>query len=584
MTWGSALEQKGYELADLARTKPQEALRGTLDLLENDWVLDYEGYDEWLLTAGECLERMSQHAAAALTWLGREDLEGTLNRLSETAAPRERAALLERAGKVEAAARLCGRMGCWARAAVVYETAGRLDQAEVAWQEAIAAYPADVDPVGHTYAQLGLAQLLYKQDDPKAQEPLTAGLIGLARLAVAAEDDRDLAKAQQRYRTLATIGSHTGQLEDLLEGAVNLARLLVETGDIQGALEVRVGAAKACREVGAAQAAATLWHEASALAARTSPLAEQALRFLEAQAWDDAADHIVDSDLLESLAENALLARIDALMRNDDLAAVRDTFGKLADLDLPEEQCLRYAKLAKRYARAGQNIEPPDLRWLQRFRLVKTYDRWCAELIEREYGEDIRAALLMLTVKADSILGRRRALRGLLRMFLGKEDRVESTINAVVLLAAAINQPIPRKAILKLLHDPSPQVREVVVATLGPISRREATVGLVEALRDSDAGVVETAHEALLDNPRSEAVPMLLKAARAGSVEEARMAVELLGALGDDPAALDALFELSRAEMSASAQAAVAFESNCPGHLRVVYRLREEHAGADGRG
>lgn len=580
----SAIEQlqiEGRKAAELAKEDPRGALAATLSLLEHDWLLDYEGYDEWLMTAGTCLERLGEPAAAALCWLGREDLSGTLSRLPIEVAAKERAVVLERAGRDEEAARLFGRLGCWARAARVYEKAGRFEEALDAWVEAIAAAPEDADPVGWTFGHLGLAQLLHEDDDAdSAREPLRIGLIGLARLAVDAEEAGDLWIAAERYRVLATIGAHTHQLEHLLEGAVHLARLLEAEGDALGALEARLGAARACERAKAPQAAATFWQEAAELSEAHWPLLTSRLWRYVAEAWDQAADHLLSAGLMPELAENALLARIDALNKMGDDPAIAASFRRLSALDLSERDKARYVRLAVESDRAARRASEASERPLDlRFRLAGDDDLWAAELLRRELGHDLRAALMDLTVWARSPIGRRRALRCLLRTFLDDEaQRQEGALSGVRLLARNVNRVLAQQALVHLAGEAATEVRVAALEALAPVTRSDVTRLLVDSLRTLNEAVAQAAYWALSVRPRKDAVGLLVRAARSGNSRESEMAVDLIGALGADATALDALFDLSHEPGAVGVAAKARFEAICPERLRAVFTLRDRHA------
>lgn len=560
------LQRSAERLASMGYADPGDKLRGALDLLSNDWVLDYQGYDDWLRSAGEALERLQIPVGVAFTYLARGDRGRALEHLSASEAPVARAFVVEGRDPAEAAS-LYLQQGCFARAAQAWERARAPERAIEAWRRALDAYPA-TDPGRHALAHLGLGHALLLAEREGARQAIDEGLMWLARDAVEAETAGDLPGAIDRYQTMAEVGDATQQVEHVLEGAVNEARLHEAQGDRDGAFLARAFAAAACESAGEHRAAAALYQEAARAAEGARPSHVDACWARAADAWWAAAARI--DALSPALAENALLARLDALNRCDAGAgALAETYEALAALGLSPATRDRYAQLAK-------SLDPSAFERGQRARpplpaRESSGRHWAAALFDHELGTSPLYALLECTARADSIIARRRATRALLALLAFPGDPDCHALAAVTLgpnVAVASTEPV----LLSYATHASADVRAAAVRGLSTRRGTRVANALVHALTDADFGVQMAAGESLGATGRGEAIGPAVRRAIEGPRSAALAVVGWLGAWTDD-AALDPLFRIAQRATDEDVRAAAAsrFERRCPVERRDLY-------------
>lgn len=548
------LQARGRRASDARLSDPRLALTYVLPLLAETWVLDYDGYDDWLMTAGDAFADLNMRAERGFTRFARQDLKGAL--ADQPPHALSAAFLHEANGSATAAAEIYRRRGKWALAAYAFEAAG--EDATSAWESAIAAYPADVDPIGNGLAWLGLAQWLLPRDERRAHAAIRPGLMGLARLAVQAEEVGDLESAARHYALMAEAGHAMGSTEHLLEGAVNAARVLTDLTDLQSAMQTHLSTATRCVEAAEPHAAALSFQDAARLAdthdRQRAPIYWQAA----AECWGAAAECI--DHLPPGFAENALLARVDALNRIGAGERVRATLAQLEMLPLRPDRTAHYAQLRAQLG-AGTDAPPPPMVGTVR---PAQAARFAGELAARELGDDLRSALLEQSVHAPSPALRRDAMAALLSV---SWDIAAGQPRAANVLAQGEGE-VAWVALTALLASPDPRVRNAGLAPLADRTERRVVHALLAALKDDATRA--TAHAALLHRPRPLGVGLLAGAARRPG-RAAASAVEALATLGDR--ALDPLWQVAQARRDAVGLAARAhFDALCPPELRGAWQ------------
>jgi hypothetical protein len=562
------------------RTDPEMALTLVLPLLEETWVLEHEGYDEWLLIAGEALTRLDRPAEAAWTYLYRGYTDRPLELLRGEAVALDRALVLERMGRTEEAAQLYQRLGWWARAARALSaprSSAAPGRVREAWEAAVAAYPEDVDLVGSVYARLGLAQTLIEAGDPEAAD-LDGALVGLSRLAVDAEEAGRLREATVAYRTLEAVGRARGEVEHILEGVVNRARLADDRGDALEALGHRLRGARRCIELGAVQAAAELLQEAAEDAGGRLVTLAMWCWDAAARCWADCASGYQAARLPAGFVENALLARIDALSRVPGAAsitAIATTFEHLSTLPLADARQARYRAAAERQRLAARTAQadPPMLRGPDRTLTDDdAVESWGSPLADRELG---RAPLQV--VKTLLLDGRwpgeqRRALHTII------SARGESTADPAVarpvvqLLAGLPERASARAALRRLAEHPRLGVRTDVAMALWTRTDAEAADVLLRLAADRSDSVARTAGRALAETARPRALGALAEAARTGPSAIAGPAIGGLESIGGEAAA-EALFRAGQRtdDPEVALRARAAFDEVCDPAWRALF-------------
>lgn len=547
------LQGVGRRIADdLPRLGAARALSEALPLLAETWVLDYDGYDDWLMTVGDAFTALGDASARGFTRFARGDLQGAIADQDENSLAA--AFLLEAAGKAEAAARIYQRRGRWALAAYALEAA-RLDAAP-AWEAAIAAYPEDVEPVAHGLAWLGLAEWCLLRDPARARRALQPGLLGLARFAVEAEEADDLEAAARRYALMADVGIALGAVEHLLEGALNAARVLEATGDPLAALATHHATAAQCVELGEPHAAALAFQDAARLAEAHRRSAAPSFWQAAADCWLAAAEQI--THLPVGFAENALLARVEALNQIGAGASARETLRMLERLPLAADRSSHYAILASRLgagvdAPAPPPVGPPPQGDRRRF----------ADLLAaRELGDDLEAALLDQSVHAPSPALRRDAMAALLNCRW--KDALGPQLAARVLAHAT--GEVGWTALERLMSGPDAAAKGAALAILAGRPARRATALILGALVDPHTR--EAAGAALLSRARPAALGLLARAARRGGAT-GEIAIRALGQIGER--ALDALWQLATGGDAVGQRARAEFERLCPPERRRAY-------------
>ena len=255
---------------------------------------------------------------------------------------------------------------------------------------------------------------------------------------------------------------------------------------------------KLALERGELHAAATLYQEAAAFAARAGLPYDRHYQHKSALTWMRCADKFVETGVPVQMTENALLAAASQHSAVGDYPAVRECFERLAGLELPDRAKKRFATIAQRYK--GLAAPPVELPGLPDYlKQQHAYaDIWFVDLLEWEMDGDPFAV-------AASIVGdlrypngiRRRALVVLLTLAdaqarkRGRRDR-DARRTSPSCSASCSRTPRCRRS-RSCSRAADPVIRRAAVRALRFLYFKRSFVIVRKALADPDAQVREAA-------------------------------------------------------------------------------------------
>jgi tetratricopeptide (TPR) repeat protein len=430
--------------------------------------------------------------------------------------------MLAWADRAEDAAR---KQALYASAADEYEAAGLVAQAAIARERGGDLYRARalwsrlaqlLTGSGGDFYAAGLARFNL------ARTSLRTGEAGAAREAVVAAVHL-LEEAADRYETvgqrerafdcyqvLIAIGRESGEFEHVLEGYVNVIRILREDHLRYYALQSYEEALAAAEKQKEVSAAATLAREMSAYA-RKEGLAAVAnfATFAQARLWQEVADASIARGSPPSIAENALLAAVISLGEVGQYGRVGHVYDKLAALDIDQARRKHYGTARKRYVEAADaRIDSQPLPAHLRHE-VGFPDVWHVDLVEWEQRGSASEATgdVILDPTAWAEVTRRRALLARLTALTietqeaaapmqGSHAQLYVTLAEQLALVElyTILSPLER-----LFRRPEMQVRVAVVRALSRFLYKRTFITLRDALGDSDPMVVAESAKAIED-------------------------------------------------------------------------------------
>ncbi|MEM9696874.1 MAG: HEAT repeat domain-containing protein, partial [Myxococcota bacterium] len=285
------------------------------------------------------------------------------------------------------AAKLYEEAGMVAHAAVCRELGGGYRAARALWSRlADTLMQGESDPYPTGLARFNIARCSALLDDPREARSATVGAVHL--LEEAADRYERIGQRERAfdcYQVLIAVGKQSGEFEHVLEGYVNVVRILREDNLRYYALqsyESAISDADVAREYAAG---ATLAQEMAQYAQLEGMnyLANYAID-QQARMWRSVARSVSDRNGPVEMAENAVLAAIVALAKQEQFAAVGELYTLLSSFELDEARREHYARAATRYV--GVNNEavesgplPAHLRQDEPFPEV-----WHVDLIEWE--------------------------------------------------------------------------------------------------------------------------------------------------------------------------------------------------------
>jgi len=507
-----------------------DAERHYRDLIGQTHVINYE-YDDWLRRLGEIYRHLGRAREAAFVYLylhyfdmARTQLVGEARGASGSSAPaasQDTGALRARLAEIEKkwsdAAQLYQQAKLPVHAAVAFERAKQYPEATAAWKSllhhpglASRAYEAALvhfnyglaavrlDPAAGTGSGSGSgAGAASGSGANEARRALIESQRKLEQVADDFEQVGELERAFDCFQILLKLGKESAQFENLAEGYVNCIRVLRDDNLKFYVLQYYEDFIKLALERGELHAAATLYQEAAAFAARAGLPYDRHYQHKSAMTWMRCADKFVETGVPVQMIENALLAAASQHSAVGDYPAVRECFDKLAGLELPERAKKRFQTIAQRYR--GLAAPPVELPGLPDYlKQQHAYaDIWFVDLLEWEMDGDPYSV-------ATSIVGdlrypngiRRRALVVLLTLADAQTRKAAGETETLVHVAELLGELQSYAALSpleKLFASGDAVIRRAAVRALRFLYFKRSFVIVRKALIDPDAQVREAA-------------------------------------------------------------------------------------------
>lgn len=475
-----------------------EAERHYRELIGQTHVINYE-YDDWLRRLGEIYRHLGRSREAAFVYLYLHYFDMARGQLAADEHVALRARLAEIEKKWSEAAELYQQAKLPVHAAVAFEKAKQIPEAAAAWKSllhapGLAHRPYEAALVHFDY---GLAAVRLDANSTEARRALIESQRKLEQVADDFEQVGELERAFDCFQILLKLGKESAQFENLAEGYVNCIRVLRDDNLKFYVLQYYEDFVKLALERGELHAAATLYQEAAAFAARAGLPYDRHYQHKSALTWVRCAEKFVETGVPVQMVENALLAAASQHSAVGDYPAVRECFERLAGLELPERARKRFAAIAQRYkgiaAPPGEHPGLPD--YLKQQHAYA--DIWFVDLLEWEMDGDPFAV-------AASIVGdlrypngiRRRALVVLLIMADAQARNAVGETETLVEVAEKLGELQSYAALSpleKLFASPEPAVRRAAVRALRFLFFKRSFVIVRKALSDPDPQVREAA-------------------------------------------------------------------------------------------
>ncbi len=417
------------------------------------------------------------------------------------------------------------KQSLYANAADEYESAGLVAQAAIARERGGDLYRARalwsrlaqlLTGSGGDYYAAGLARFNLARTSLRTGEPAAAreAVVASVHLLEEAADRYETVGQRERafdcYQVLIAIGRESGEFEHVLEGYVNVIRILREDHLRYYALQSYEEALSAAEKQKEVSAAATLAREMSAYA-RKEGLAAVAnfATMAQARLWQEVAEAALRRGSPPSIAENALLASVIALGDLGQYGRVGLVYDKLSALDLDPARRKHYATARKRYveaadARIDSQALPAHLR-----HEVGFPDVWHVDLVEWEQRGSASEAAgdVILDPTAWAEVTRRRALLArLTALVVEAQEQVDPMRGANVQLYVTLAEQLALVELYtilspleRLFRKPDAMVRVAVVRALSRFLYKRTFITLRDALGDSEATVVQESAKAIED-------------------------------------------------------------------------------------
>lgn len=453
------------------------------------------------------------------------DRARTLLAWADRAQDRERAKAIyaKAADEYEAA-------GLVAQAAIARERGGDFARARALWSRlaqlltasgARAAEPGEgrqdgaggADYYAAGLARFNLARTSQRTGDAAAaRQAVVASVHMLEQAADRYETIGQRERAFDCYQVLIAIGRESQEFEHVLEGYVNVIRILREDHLRYCALQSYEEVVQAAEKQGEASAAATLAREMGAYARKEGlPAVANFATLTQARLWHDVAVAAQGRSAPTEIAENALLAAVIAYGEAGQYQKVGAVYQTLSQLPLEAARCTHYARARGRYTEA-QDLPidagplPAHLRQEVGFPEV-----WHVDLVEWEQRGSASQACgdVVLDPSQWSDVTRRRAMLARLTA-LGLEAEESSGEaprgTALTDLYVALSEQlalVDLYAILSPLEHmfrrPEQSVRLAVVKALARFPYKRTFITLRDALSDAESIVVHEASKSLED-------------------------------------------------------------------------------------
>ncbi|HRI71118.1 MAG TPA: HEAT repeat domain-containing protein [Polyangium sp.] len=461
--------------------------RGALTL---DWYAGNDRGQKDLVTRVPPIDR----ARTLLAWADRAEEPG-----------RKQALYANAADEYEAA-------GLVAQAAIARERGGDLYRARALWSRLAQLLTGS----GGDFYAAGLARFNLARTSLRTGEPAAAreAVVSSVHLLEEAADRYETVGQRERafdcYQVLIAIGRESGEFEHVLEGYVNVIRILREDHLRYYALQSYEEALSAAEKQKEVSAAATLAREMSAYA-RKEGLAAVAnfATFAQARLWQEVAEAALARGSPPSIAENALLAAVISLGEVGQYGRVGFVYDKLATLEVEQARRKHYASARKRYVEAADaRIESQPLPAHLRHE-VGFPDVWHVDLVEWEQRGSATEATgdVILEPTGWAEITRRRALLArLTSLAIETQERSSPMHGANAQLYVTLAEQLAQVELYtilspleRLFRRPDPMVRAAVVRALSRFLYKRTFITLRDALSDPDANVVQESAKAIED-------------------------------------------------------------------------------------
>jgi tetratricopeptide (TPR) repeat protein len=442
--------------------------------------------------------------------------------LSEKVAPVDRArtvlAWADRAGSPERARPLYAKAadeyegaGFVARAAIARERAEDFGRARALWSRlAQVLSGSGEDLYAAALARFNLARTSRKTGDASAAREATVGAVHL--LEEAGDRYETIGQRERAfdcYQVLIAVGRESGEFEHVLEGYVNVIRILREDHLRYYALQSYEEALGAAQKQGETAAAATLAREMASYARKEGlPAIANFGMLSQAKLWRDVARSSIQRGAPPEIAENALLAAVIAFGESGQFQRVAELYAELAELPLSDARKKHYQRAIARYQGASDfKIEASSLP--AHLRHDTGYpDVWHVDLVEWEQqGSAAEACADIVLDPSWSEVTRRRALVGrltalALEAHVGQGPTADAaiTVSLATHLAEQLSQVELYTILSPLEHmfrRPEPQIRASVMRALARFMYKRTFITLRAGLSDPDNTVAEEAARAV---------------------------------------------------------------------------------------
>jgi tetratricopeptide (TPR) repeat protein len=550
------LERKAQRA--IAERRFEEALTHLWVLVDRRDLAD-DAFRPYVRMLAQCFSALGRRRAlvAALAYLG--DV-GEAERAAEAPLDKARLALQRRDHAL--AARHFETAGWLGHAAIALEEAGNDTGARILWER------LDGDPrlASDLYTR-GLVRFNHGRACARLGDRGAGrrSVVESMHLLTAAADGFEARGLRERafdcYGVLITIGKE-GSFENLAEGYLNCIRILREDGLKNYVVQYYDDFGELAVQRGELHAAATLFREASEYARRQTLPYVRHYRKRSAEAHLAAAAAGLAAGGPPEMAENAFAAAIDAYNELGMYSKVRETYARMAALDLGEKRAARYARLAGRLE-GLRDDDTPTPGFPDHLRADVPYPEiWRLDVEEWEQHGDPAETMAPLAVAAnvpDSM--RRRALTVRLFQLGGPERglgpaqlatiaamlaRVETyTVLAPLESMLGHDDPHVRAAVMRAvrtlffkrsfvaiqrgLGDASPDVRREAMAAVSALHFVHAFDPLSRIFRESeDADVRRAALSSIGEIASVDAIEVLIDVLRNGEPQEKAIARERL--------------------------------------------------------
>jgi tetratricopeptide (TPR) repeat protein len=399
--------------------------------------------------------------------------------------------------------------GLVAQAAIAGERGGDFVRARALWSRLahlLSSSGSDFYAAG--LARFNLARTSLRTGDKSAAREAVVGAVHL--LEEAADRYETIGQRERAfdcYQVLIAVGRESLEFEHVLEGFVNVIRILREDHLRYYALQSYEEAVGAAEQQGEVAAAATLAREMSVYARKEGLAAVSSFATLtQARLWQEVAAASRKRRAPPEIAENALLAAVIALGEAGQYRQVGGVYGALSELPLEESRVKHYTRARGRYREAADlSIDaaplPAHLRHEVGFPEV-----WHVDLVEWEQAGSASQACgdIVLDPGQWSEVTRRRAMLARLGALAVETPPAAGqrapAADAYVRLAeqlALVELYTILSPLEHLFRRPEPEVRASVVKALSRFLYKRTFITLREALTDPDGSIVQEGAKAL---------------------------------------------------------------------------------------